>query len=89
MPRDIGWDRGRRRGGSLPSDLTLSFKLADEWTADVIASFCHFIHFFTDEASAADWTGDHPGTFVLSLGDAIALGRIWGQQVFPDLAPDR
>lgn len=67
--------------------LVLSFKLVDEWSADVIASFCHFIHYFTDQDSARPWIDRHPDTFVLSLSDAIELGRIWGQQVFPDLHP--
>ncbi len=66
-------------------DLTLSFTLPDEWREDVIASFCHFIHFFTDEASATAWTEATPDTFVLSLADAVALGRVWGEQTVPDL----
>lgn len=66
-------------------DLTLSFTLVDEWREDVIASFCHFIHFFTDEASAQAWIDANPDTFALSLADAVELGRIWGQQALPDL----
>lgn len=66
-------------------DLTLSFTLPDEWGEDVIATFCHFIHFFSDEASAVVWTDANPGTFVLSLADAIELGRVWGRQVLPDV----
>lgn len=53
----------------------------------MIGSFCHFVHYFTDERSALAWTDTRPGTFVLSLGDAITLGQVWGRQVFPDLDP--
>lgn len=67
--------------------LVLSFKLVDEWTSDVIGSFCHFVHYFTGEQSARAWTEQHPDTFVLSIDDAIRLGRLWGRQVFPDLEP--
>lgn len=67
--------------------VVLSFKLVDEWTNDVVGSFCHFVHYFTDERSARVWTDAHPGTFVLSLDDAITLGQVWGRQVFPDLDP--
>lgn len=66
------------------------FKLIDEWTSDVIGSFCHLMHYFTDERSARVWTDTRPGTFVLSLDDAITLGplgQVWGRQVFPDLDP--
>lgn len=65
--------------------LTLSFTLLEEWTEDVIASFCHVIHYFTDADSAGEWTHDHPGTFVLSLGDAVALSEVWRHQVLPDV----
>ncbi len=80
-------DRGRAVDLSHPG-LVLSFKLVDEWDADVIASFCHFVHYFTDEQSAQAWTAEHPDTFVLSLDDAIRLGQVWGRLVFPDLDPD-
>ena len=65
----------------------LSFKLVHEWTNDVIGSFCHFVHCFTGEPSALAWTDAHPGTFVLSLDDAITLGQAWGRQVFPTWTP--
>lgn len=61
--------------------LTLSFTLPDEWTDDVIASFCHFIHFFTSEESARAWTRTHPETSMLPLEDAMALADVWRRQV--------
>lgn len=66
--------------------LILSFRLPEEWTGDVIANFCHFIHFFTGDDSALAWTATHPGTFVLRLEEAVALGEVWRRQVLPDMA---
>lgn len=68
--------------------LVLSFTFVDDWTSDVIASFCHFVHYFTDDTSARAWTARHPDTFVLSVDDAIRLGQVWGRLELPDLGPD-
>jgi alkylmercury lyase len=46
-------------------------------THDVITTFCHYIHFFVDRASAAAWAAAHEGTFVLDVDDAFELGRRW------------
>jgi alkylmercury lyase len=78
---------GHARDLSHP-ELVLSFKQMGEWSADVIASFCHFVHFFTDQDNAEAWTAEHDGTFVVSLDDAVRLGEVWGELVFPDLDPD-
>jgi alkylmercury lyase len=64
--------------------LTLSFTLPGEWADDVIATFCHLIHFFTSDQSARAWTATHPGTFVLPLEDAMALADVWRRQVLPE-----
>lgn len=69
--------------------LTLSFLLPEDgWETDVIATFCHFVHFFGDVDRARAWTDEHPGTFVLPLDDAVRLGGVWGRQVMPDLQPE-
>ncbi|MGH2694496.1 MAG: organomercurial lyase [Actinomycetota bacterium] len=44
--------------------------------ADVIENFCHYVHFFTNEKAGEQWTSGHPGTFLMSLGDAFELGRL-------------
>ncbi len=41
-----------------------------------IASFCHYIFFFTDRETATAWTSRHPGTVVISVSDAFQLGRL-------------
>ena len=43
--------------------------------ANVITSFCHFVHFFRSPAVASDWLAQRPGMFQLSLADAYELGR--------------
>lgn len=70
-------------------DLALSFTLPEEWSDDVIATFCHFIHYFTSDESADAWTATRPGTFVLSLEDAQALADTWRRQVLPDVETER
>lgn len=44
--------------------------------ADVIASFCHYIHFFVDAQAGEKWTSAHPGTYLISLEEAFELARV-------------
>jgi len=58
----------------------MSFLLpsAQTFQADALkamAAFCHFIFFFPDTDSAAEWTKSHPDTTVISISDAFELGR--------------
>jgi hypothetical protein len=41
----------------------------------VTASFCHYVHFFRDREAGARWAAQHPGTFLLSLEEAFAVGK--------------
>ena len=62
-------------GASHP-DAVLSFlRPGQPWDGAVIATFCHYIWHFTGPATAQQWTAAHPGTSVLSLGDAAELAR--------------
>jgi alkylmercury lyase len=54
-----------------------------DFDADVIQSFCHFVHFFTSPVAGEAWTAEHPGTFLLSLEDAFELGRRVNARNFP------
>jgi alkylmercury lyase len=57
------------------SHTVVSFLVPDgQWHDDVMTTFCHYVHFFTDHESAAPWIAAHPGTFLLDLDDAFALG---------------
>lgn len=42
---------------------------------EVVAGFCHFVHFFTSVSDAQPWLAEHPRTFLLSLDEAFELGR--------------
>ena len=57
--------------------------------ADVIQSFCHFVHFFASRDGGESWTAEHSGTFLLSLEDAFELGRLVNSRNFPSLAGER
>ena len=63
--------------------MVLSF-LAPErpFDADVVRSFCHFVHFFASEQAAGEWTARHPGTFTLSLEQGFRLGKRTNQATF-------
>ncbi|MBA3374982.1 MAG: alkylmercury lyase [Actinobacteria bacterium] len=62
----------------------VSFLVPDrDFDADVIQSFCHFVHFFASREAGEAWTAEHPGTFLLSLGDAFELGRLVNALNFP------
>jgi hypothetical protein len=58
------------------SDSVLSFLAPDRpWDDEVVANFCHYISHFATPGTAEIWTAQHPGTFVLGLGDAVELAR--------------
>ena len=65
-------------------EAVVSFLTPDEhFDADVIQSFCHFVHFFTSPDAGEAWAADHSGTFLLSLDDAFELGRRVNALNFP------
>ena len=53
--------------------------------ADVIQSFCHFVHFFSSRDAGEAWTAEHEGTFLLSLEEAFELGRMVNARNFPSV----
>jgi hypothetical protein len=59
-----------------PAGAVLSFLRRDTpFDADTIKSFCHIVHFFASPQAAAAWTDRHPGTFVLSIDEGVAIAR--------------
>ena len=60
-----------------PAGLSVSFLLpeAEAMNADVITSFCHYVHFFNSREAAQPWLDEHPETFLLQLADAYEFGR--------------
>lgn len=60
-----------------PDNVVVSFVEPDRpFDADVIANFCHYVHFFVDAEAGEKWASRHPGTFLFSLDDAFELGRL-------------
>ena len=77
----IGPD-GAITGASHP-DSVLSFLRPDRpWDDDVMTTFCHYVLHFTGPASAERWTAAHPGTLMISLGDAAELARRHAARAF-------
>ena len=69
-----------------PEGAVVSFLLPDgAFGADVVQSFCHFVHFFASRESAERWASDHPGTFLFSVHEAFELGRLTNRLRVPDL----
>ena len=60
--------------------MVVSFLMPEgEFTDDVVQSFCHYVHFFTDPQSAGEWTETHEHAFVVPLDEAFDIGQRWNQ----------
>lgn len=42
---------------------------------NVVENFCHYVHFFHSSEAGENWISEHPGTFLLSIEEAYALGK--------------
>jgi hypothetical protein len=51
----------------------------------VVQSFCHYVHFFASRQAGEQWVAGHPGTFLLTLGEAADLAARVNQRVFPGM----
>jgi alkylmercury lyase len=77
---------GTKVTGRHPAETVLSFLHRDEpFDADSIATFCHYVHFFANPEAAAEWTGEHEGTFTLSLADGSAVAGLTNRARFPSI----
>src|SRR5260370_25481284 len=47
----------------------------------VVQSFCHFVHFFASREAGQRWTAQHPGTFLLTLGEAFDLAALGNRRI--------
>jgi alkylmercury lyase len=66
-----------------PTETVVSFLVPEtQFDANVIQSFCHFVHFFVSPAAASSWTAEHPGTFTLSVDEAYRLGKLTNRATF-------
>jgi alkylmercury lyase len=66
-----------------PPEVVASFLVPEgQFDANVLQSFCHFVHFFASPDAAASWISEHPGTFPLSVDDAYRLGQLTNRAAF-------
>ena len=66
-----------------PAGTVVSFLTPNRaFDADVIQSFCHFVHFFGSRESGERWTSEHRGTLLLSVDQAYELGRLTNTRNF-------
>ena len=68
-----------------PPTAVVSFVLPpeSEINADIVNSFCHYVHFFADEHVAAEWAREHEGAFIVSVDDAFQAARAKNQWQYP------
>ena len=53
-----------------------------------MTTFCHYVWHFAGPGTGQRWTAAHPGTFVISLGDAAELAsRHTAHSAVYDLLP--
>ena len=63
----------------------VSFLMPDgPFDSGVIESFCHFVHFFASRQAGEQWVAGHPGTFLLTLGEAADVAAHANRRMFPD-----
>ena len=60
-----------------PASPVVSFLAPDAWRfrQNIMQNFCHYIHFFRSHQDGAAWIAEHPGTFLLTLDEAVELAR--------------
>jgi alkylmercury lyase len=62
---------------AAPAGAVISFlRPAGKFDADVIASFCHHVLFFSSEEAGRQWIAERPHHFLLSLEQGFVLGRL-------------
>ncbi len=49
---------------------------------NIIASFCHYILFFSSEETGKKWIADHEDTSLLGVEDAYEIGRLFNRKAF-------
>ena len=82
----IGGD-GTITAASHPHAVLSFLRPGQPWDDNVTTTFCHYVLHFTGPATAQQWTAAHPGTFVISLGDAAELARRHAARTFGDGSP--
>ncbi len=70
-----------------PKNAVISFLTpnAARVKENVVTHFCCSVHFFESEEAGRGWTGQHPGTFLLTIDQAHTLGRKINAMQYPDV----
>ena len=65
------------RPDQIPDQIRVSFLIPDEaaFRENITASFCHHVFFLRSVEAGECWLATHPGTFLLSLDEAFAIGK--------------
>jgi alkylmercury lyase len=60
-----------------PADVCVSFikPEAAGMQQSIVKSFCHYVNFFSSESTGVQWVSANPGTFLLTMNQAFALGH--------------
>ena len=68
-----------------PPTAVVSFVLPpeSEINADIVNSFCHYVHFFADEQVATKWARQHDGAFIVSVDDAFQAAQAKNRWQYP------
>lgn len=67
-----------------PRSLVVSFldPVASRFQQNIIQNFCHYIHFFRSSTDGEAWIAKNPGTFLLTLEEAVELARLKNEVQF-------
>jgi len=74
---DRGGVQALRPAGALTSVMVP----AAPFGYDVIETFCHRVHFFASNLTAASWVSEQPGMALLPVETAFELGRALSQHI--------
>ena len=68
-----------------PPGAVLSFlEPTEEMSDDIVATFCHFVHFFPSREVGAAWIAKHAGTSLLTIEEGFELGKRRNQGQFKE-----
>ncbi len=70
-------------GTSHPGAVVSFLQPDGPFDSGVVQSFCHFVHFFASSQAGERWVAAHPGTFLLTLGEAYGLAARVNRRMFP------
>jgi alkylmercury lyase len=72
-----------------PPGVVMSWLIPDlpKVRENVIANFCHYVHFFESAETGANWISGHQGTFAVTVAEAFALGKTRNASQYTAILP--